>query len=296
MYDYREAGCAARRHLCYDVASHATRSSAGNSQGSGWNIAFNQHSMLSLASIALHTTRLERPLFDLQPIDLLDDPAPPSGPPLSQLHLETFDAMPSGLVAAGCCPPLPPTPPRCGTFSDHLLCVFAVATPTTNATTQPLRFAHLDLDRACMARSDALRAHVLASGADLLWRSPASPEIPPGCRAAAVAMRDETCGLREGCAVRACTVAGFPIEAARTGRRRTELSAELPWGVGSGQGRVASRGPVASTRTVAVAPPERDAAAAAVAAVEEQPPAYIQEALRHDLNVLNGLPGEWPGV
>jgi len=274
---------------------------------------------LAQASIALHTTRLERRFADLQPqpIDLLaedESPAPPPPPTSRPLPRppQPPPQPPSGPpLSAGRCPPLPATPPRCGTFSDHLLCVFAVAVPTTpsgapnidavaiaNATTLPLRFAHLDLDYACRARSGAIRAHVLWEGAHLLWRSPGSPEIPPGCHAAAVAMRDDTCALREGCAVRTCALAGFPIEAARTGRRAAELSAELPWGVGSGEGWGATRD-AASTRLVA--PPERDAtasatAAAAVAAVEEQPPAYIREALRHDRNVLNGLPGEWPGV
>ena len=274
---------------------------------------------LAQASIALHTTRLERRFADLQPqpIDLLaedESPAPPPPPTSRPLPRppQPPPQPPSGPpLSAGRCPPLPATPPRCGTFSDHLLCVFAVAVPTTpsgapnidavaiaNATTLPLRFAHLDLDYACHARSGAIRAHVLWEGAHLLWRSPGSPEIPPGCHAAAVAMRDDTCALREGCAVRTCALAGFPIEAARTGRRAAELSAELPWGVGSGEGWGATRD-AASTRLVA--PPERDAtasatAAAAVAAVEEQPPAYIREALRHDRNVLNGLPGEWPGV
>ena len=274
---------------------------------------------LAQASIALHTTRLERRFADLQPqpIDLLaedESPAPPPPPTSRPLPRppQPPPQPPSGPpLSAGRCPPLPATPPRCGTFSDHLLCVFAVAVPTTpsgapnidavaiaNATTLPLRFAHLDLDYACRARSGAIRAHVLWEGAHLLWRSPGSPEIPPGCQAAAVAMRDDTCALREGCAVRTCALAGFPIEAARTGRRAAELSAELPWGVGSGEGWGATRD-AASTRLVA--PPERDAtasatAAAAVAAVEEQPPAYIREALRHDRNVLNGLPGEWPGV
>ena len=274
---------------------------------------------LAQPSIALHTTRLERQFADLQPqpIDLLaedESPAPPPPPTSRPLPRppQPPPQPPSGPpLSAGRCPPLPATPPRCGTFSDHLLCVFAVAVPTTpsgapnidavaiaNATTLPLRFAHLDLDYACRARSGAIRAHVLWEGAHLLWRSPGSPEIPPGCHAAAVAMRDDTCALREGCAVRTCALAGFPIEAARTGRRAAELSAELPWGVGSGEGWGATRD-AASTRLVA--PPERDAtasatAAAAVAAVEEQPPAYIREALRHDRNVLNGLPGEWPGV
>ena len=275
---------------------------------------------LAQASIALHTTRLERRFADLQPqpIDLLAEDESPAPPPPTSRPLprppQPPPQPPSGppLSTAGRCPPLPATPPRCGTFSDHLLCVFAVAVPTTpsgapnldvvaiaNATTLPLRFAHLDLDRACTARSGAIRKHVLASGADLLWRSPGSPEIPPGCHEAAQAMRDDTCGLREGCAVRTCALAGYPIEAARSGRRAAELSAELPWGVGSGEGWGAGHD-AASTRPVAVAPPERDATAAAaataVAAVEEQPPAYIQEALRHDRNVLNGLPGEWPGV
>ena len=278
---------------------------------------------LAQASIALHTTRLERRFADLQPqpIDLLaedESPAPPPPPTSRPLPRppQPPPQPPSGPpLSAGRCPPLPAKLPRCGTFSDHLLCVFAVAaaeggckvdrecTPNidvvaiANATTLP-RFAHLDLDRACIARSAAIRAHVLWEGAHLLWRSPGSPEIPPGCHAAAVAMRDDTCALREGCAVRTCALAGFPIEAARTGRRAAELSAELPWGVGSGEGWGATRD-AASTRLVA--PPERDAtasatAAAAVAAVEEQPPAYIREALRHDRNVLNGLPGEWPGV
>ena len=261
---------------------------------------------LAQASIALHTTRLERRFADLQPqpFDLFpedESPAPP--PPTSRAPPPPQLLSGPPISTAGRCPPLPATPLRCGTFSDHLLCLFAVAMPTTpsgapniNATTLPLRFAH---DRACIARSGSIRAHVLASGADLLWRSPGSPGIPPGCHAAAEAMRDDTCGLREGCAVRTCALAGFPIEAARSGRRAAELSAELPWGVGSGEGWGAGRD-AASNRPVAVAPPERDAtaaaAAAAVAAVEEQPPAYIQEALRHDRNVLNGLPGEWPGV
>jgi hypothetical protein len=114
-------------------------------------------------------------------------------------------------------------------------------------------------------------------------------------------MRDGTCGLREGCAAHTCALA-FPVEAARNGRRSNELSAELPWGVGSGEGWSVGRN-AASARPVAVrvAPPEpataaAAAAAAAVVAVEEQPPAYIQEALRHDRNLLNGLPGDWPGL
>ena len=249
--------------------------------------------LVAQASIALHTTRLERRFADLQPqpIDLVlaEDESPP--PPTPQPPQQPPSSGLPPLFTAGGCPPLS-TPPHCGSFSDHELCVFAVANATA------------DLDHACTARSGAIRAHVLASGADLLWRSPRSPEIPPGCHEAADAMRDGTCGLREGCAARTCALA-FPVEAARNGRRSNELSAELPLGVGSGEGWGVGRN-AASARPVAVraAPPEQDttaaaaaaAAAAAVVAVEEQPPAYIQEALRHDRNLLNGLPGDWPGL
>ena len=253
--------------------------------------------LVAQASIALHTTRLERRFADLQPqpIDLVlaedESPAPPPPPTPQPPQQPPSSGLPP-LFTAGGCPPLPATPPHCGSFSDHELCVFAVANATA------------DLDHACTARSGAIRAHVLASGADLLWRSPRSPEIPPGCHEAADAMRDGTCGLREGCAARTCALA-FPVEAARNGRRSNELSAELPLGVGSGEGWGVGRN-AASARPVAVraAPPEQDttaaaaaaAAAAAVVAVEEQPPAYIQEALRHDRNLLNGLPGDWPGL
>ena len=245
--------------------------------------------LVAEASIALHTTRLERRFADLQPqpIDLVlaeDESLPP--PPTPQPPQQQQSSGLPPLFTAGGCPPLPATPPHCGSFSDHELCVFAVANATA------------DLDHACAARSGAIRAHVLASGADLLWRSPRSPEIPPGCHEAADAMRDGTCGLREGCAARTCALA-FPVEAARNGRRSNELSAELPLGVGSGEGWGVGRN-AASARPVPVrvAPPEQDttAAAAAVVAVEEQPPAYIQEALRHDRNLLNGLPGDWPGL
>ena len=141
-----------------------------------------------------------------------------------------------------------------------------------NATTLPAIGKHLDLDRGCMGRAGALRAHVLASGA--------RAESEPGCRAAAVAMRDHKCVLREGCAMRTCTRAGFPMGAA-AGRAAKPRGAAAPWW---------ARPDAAVVRPVVQ--PERGAATV------EQPaevPDLIRDALQRDRNVLNGLPAGWPG-
>lgn len=211
--------------------------------------------------------------------------------------------------------PQPASLPRCSRLSDHLLCMFAVAALTSSRVGAPpigidgppadANATHAapygsELDRACMARATAIRSHVLASGADPL------PHIMPGCRAAATSMRDPRCVLRDGCSLRTCAHAGFAITADDAAHKPpTAMTFRGGGGGGLAAGSAAlkpwwARPDHAKLRPIVAAPTESAAArlgaSAAGPAVEEEAPAFIREALRHDRNTLNGLPAGWPGV